>query len=492
MYTGLGFREFQIGDVDIIKHDGVFHLFHLVLPNHDYIAHAISDDGLNWRRVDNALFISNPGTWDDDMLWTMHVSLSPYEEGVWRMFYTGLSMGERGRIQRVGMAHSTDLYHWQKIKVDSYPIAADSEHYEASLDEGRHWVSFRDPYYFQDETHRCLLVAARVNEGPIIRRGCVALLDEVAENEFEFKPPLFHPRRYDDVEVPNAFKLEDRYYLIGSIREDVKVHYWYSDDFYGPYRNFADNVLMPQGNYAARVCWDGDHFIIWNFFFEGRKTDGRHLLAPPKELVIAENGELKLGSFRGFDDLVVDNRGPCDLMPMQQLMENPHATGDNDDSTCWFGCDSGFEVFMLRGEYSGFRLSGTLHLEGRGKCGLVLHLDEEGDGYYISLDLQKGIAQMRAWAHRPNGDFEEAFEYEQVQAANYVARNGAHPFCLISYEQYAELSLFGEVLLTLADSRFSCGRTGFYTESAHIRIDNLRLETLKEIDDDQYYTNPAH
>ena len=64
MYAGFGFRRFEIGDVDVVFHDRTFHLFHLVLPNHDYIAHAVSEDGLTWRRVDNALFISNPGNWD--------------------------------------------------------------------------------------------------------------------------------------------------------------------------------------------------------------------------------------------------------------------------------------------------------------------------------------------------------------------------------------------------------------------------------------------
>ena len=29
-----------IGDVDVVYHEGIFHLFHLVLPNHDFIAHA--------------------------------------------------------------------------------------------------------------------------------------------------------------------------------------------------------------------------------------------------------------------------------------------------------------------------------------------------------------------------------------------------------------------------------------------------------------------
>jgi len=107
-----------IGDVDVVYHDGLYHLFHLVLPNHDFIAHAVSTDGMNWRRVSNALFIGDPGSWDDLMLWTMHVSPDPHHPGRWRMFYTGLSRRERGRLQRIGMAISDDLYHWQRGPVN--------------------------------------------------------------------------------------------------------------------------------------------------------------------------------------------------------------------------------------------------------------------------------------------------------------------------------------------------------------------------------------
>ena len=35
--------------------------------------------------------------------------------------------------------------------------------------------------------------------------------------------------------MPGLFKLDGRYFLLGSIREDVKVRYWYSDTLMGPY-----------------------------------------------------------------------------------------------------------------------------------------------------------------------------------------------------------------------------------------------------------------
>ena len=62
MYTGHGFNEWGIGDVDVIKVGDTYHLFHLYLPNHAYIAHAVSTDGLSWTRVRNALFVGDPGS----------------------------------------------------------------------------------------------------------------------------------------------------------------------------------------------------------------------------------------------------------------------------------------------------------------------------------------------------------------------------------------------------------------------------------------------
>lgn len=486
MYSGYGFRESEIGDVDVIKQEGVFHLFHLTLPNHDYIAHAVSRDGLTWKRVKNALFIGEPEEWDDDMLWTMHITPDPYREGCWRMFYTGLCIHERGRIQRVGLARSSDLYTWEKDGSGTYPLELPGEHYESDIDEGRHWVSFRDPFCFRDNGSVYLLAAARVKHGPVIRRGCVSLAEEVRENKFEFRKPIYHPGRYDDIEVPNLLRIRNKYYLIGSIREDVKVHYWYSEEFAGPYKNFYDNVLMPQGNYAARICRDEDRYLVWNFFYRGLTTGGDHLMAPPKELVVDESGELKLKTYRGFDDIISNTLTVDTLTPFESLLKNPYRFHRNIGSSATIGCDSGFEAFLLKGDHADFILSGEMNLLGHGKCGLVFRINEVGDGYYLSLDFFKGVAQIRAWKHNPDGDIEEAFHYKQLQQAFFVPEQEPHPFSLIAYEQYIELSLHGYVLLTLADQEFEKGRVGFYVESGHLMLFNLQLRTCTIPTDENY------
>ena len=51
MYSGSGFKDWEIGDVEVHLHNGIYHLFHLIIPNHDYIAHAVSKDGISWERI---------------------------------------------------------------------------------------------------------------------------------------------------------------------------------------------------------------------------------------------------------------------------------------------------------------------------------------------------------------------------------------------------------------------------------------------------------
>ncbi len=478
MYTGHGFNKWGIGDVDIVREGGEYHLFHLVLPNHAYIAHAVSADGLHWKRVKNALFISDPGGWDDGMLWTMHVSRDP-DRPVWRMFYTGLTRRERGRVQRIGLAESDDLYDWRKVRAE-YPIEIDPKHYEAGVDEGRHWVSFRDPFFYSNGNERWLLAAARVNTGPLVHRGCVALARETARNRFEFEAPLYHPARYDDIEVPTLAALDGRYYLIGSIREDIKVHYWCADAPRGPYRNYSDNVLLPQGNYAARICQDDARVLIWNFFTPAGAFKGmNNMLPPPKELVTDRNGELRIRSFHGFDEMVEETLTGDTVTPVRPLMGNPRAEVSHKDGEGRCGADSGFEVFCLKGEYDDFRWRGRLTLENSGKCGWAFHLDAQASGYYISLDPFKGLAQIRAWGENPGGGIEDAFIYESLQAAYFVPTGpGPIDFEVIVFGKYIELSLGGHVLLSLADERYRAGMAGFYTESGFIRFSETAVQRL--------------
>ncbi|MGF1634484.1 MAG: glycosyl hydrolase [Phycisphaerae bacterium] len=480
MYTDLGFRRSLVGDVDVLKVGDTFHLFHLVLPNHDFIAHSVSKDGLEWRRVDNAFFIGHPGKWDDDMLWTMHVTPDPQDPGAWRMFYTGLSRQENGSVQRVGLARSRDLYHWTKDEGNGFPLEISGEYYENHKQSGRMWVSFRDPFIFEEGGRRLMLASARANQGSLVRRGCVGLAEEVEPNHFEFRAPLHWPRNYDEIEVPGLIEVQGRYFLIGSIREDVKVRYWYADQVDGPYENYFDNVLMPAGNYAARPSCTGGESLIWNFFFRDMPgCERQQMLAPPKELVLDKTGRLQMKSFRGFNDRITCSYRTNELTPIECQRENPHAEIEQLDNRLRLTCYYGFESFVFKGIYSHFRLRASLRMEGLGKCGLLLRQTDQGDGYYVSFDLIKGLVQIRSWSASLVAGQEKGFDFTHLQAGYFVSdRTGPWDIEAVCFGTYLEISVDGNVVLTLANDQFLEGRVGFYVEGACIDLRRISLQEM--------------
>jgi len=505
-----------IGDVDVLYHDGLYHLFHLVLPNHDFIAHAVSTNGINWRRVKNALFIGDPGSWDDLMLWTMAVTPDPHQPGRWRMFYTGLSRRDQGKIQRIGLAYSGDLFYWEKAPVSwqdlrgsddpekvrvareigrdapashhhavhdeasCFPLEADERFYESTLDEAREWVSFRDPFYYTENGQGWLIAAARVKEGPVVRRGCVALYKETAPGQFEALKHLHHPGLYDDIEVPNLIRIENEYYLIGSLREDAKIRYWHTDWIGNPWRSYHDNVLMARGNYAGRVCRDDKGWLFWNFFsVDLTDRTVNNLMPPPKRLSRTEDGLLRLTTFEGFEDWLEDEIDTRCVHTLKQGIGEELCSVDGRHLE--LQSEAGFQAFVFDEPSSCFRFQASLKLHGKGKCGIIFRIDPEThDGYYLSLDLLKGVAQLRCWETGLEGSGEQMMQFGALQSGYWYSEPpGQADVQLIAFGSYLEFSINGRVVLSLADQTFHEGLLGVYLETAHLELSKVSLRHMR-------------
>lgn len=477
MYTSRGFRGWEIGDIDVIRRGNLYHLFHLVLPNHDYIAHAVSEDGMNWNRTRNAIFTGEPGSWDDDMLWTMHVSRNP-ERGFFEMFYTGLHRAENGYIQRIGRAVSRDLSRWRKDNELNLPLAPMGIRYELAGQSERGWISFRDPYLFRHEQQDWLLICARVPKGLVSKRGCVGLARRTPEG-FALEDPLFFPRMYDDIECPCLVSLDGWFYLVGSIREDVEVHYWWSDTFRGDYQSFRNNILLPRGNYAARTMKDGPHTLVFSFYIEGMNVEnGTRSLPPPKQLRRASHGGLELVSFHRWKEKRQASRN---LQPeaFQSHLGNHSAFQKCTDGVLRFSCRCGYEIFTLPEDDGSWVWEGEVRVLAQGRCGFVFGLDDQLNGYFISLDGTRGYTNIKAWGTKPERIFQN-YIYEDLQMATFPPNpDGRYAFSLIRWGSYIELSIDGIVRLTLVDARFKGRNLGVYVESAQICLYHPMLQALE-------------
>ncbi len=475
-YSGSGFSDWEIGDITVIKHQNTYHLFHLIIPNHDYIAHAVSNDGISWRRVKNALFVGDPGEWDDDMLWTMHVC---QVQGRFEMYYTGLQRQDRGVVSRVGLAVSTDLFHWDKTIDDVFPFESMAPHYENKENNPRKWLSFRDPFRYDYRGQTYYLICARADSGPVSRRGCVGLVRQ-NDNSLEYLPPLMYPRVYDDLECPCIFELNGRHYLIASIREDIKVRYWFAPDFLDEYHCFHKNVLLPQGNYAARIIHDDNHILVYTFFYTYGSINSLRILPPPKELQTDENGRLILKTYYRWNEKVLDQQEIDDEMLWTRLLENPTAHIEKSHGEWIFSSRSGYEAFCFRKPADNFIWEGEFTLEGMGKFGLISDADDSANGYYYSIDAVNGYMQVKAWGFNPD-DIKSNFKFIMLQDNTMaISPNRTYRFSLLRYGGYIELSIDGIVKLTLLDFLFAGDFIGFYTSSAVLSVRGLVFKTLKE------------
>ncbi|WP_235297454.1 glycoside hydrolase family protein [Portibacter marinus] len=476
MYSGSGFSDWEIGDVDVFIHEGKYHLFHLIIPNHDYIAHAISDDGVHWTRVRNALFVGHPGEWDDDMLWTMHVSKHGEK---FRMYYTGLQRRDKGIIQKIGVAESDDLMTWEKKQPLNFPLSSEQPHYEDVNNNPRKWLSFRDPFFYHYRGDDYLLICARSSFGPTSRRGCVALM-KLVDDKWEMRSPILYPMVYDDVECPCVFVINDTSYLIGSIREDIKVRYWYSERFRGEYHNFRSDLLLPQGNYAARVVQDGEHHLLYNFFFKGGNVNEHRVLPPPKELDADTEGRLFLKSFYRWNLMVQKEVDQSELPLLEAILSNPTAKCDIGINSFILGARSGYEIFTFKRLTHCFIWEGTINVVGMGKFGLVSDMDLQGNGYYYSFDISNGLVQIRAWGFNEQNVMQN-FIFNNIQSNIFKLKDPKIlNFQLIRYGNYIELSIDGQVKLTLIDYTYDGDRIGWYSASSELVITNSVFKFLPD------------
>ena len=476
MYAGSGFSDWEIGDITVIVYKGTYHLFHLIIPNHDYIAHAISRDGMSWKRVKNALFVGDPGDWDDDMLWTMHV----YEDNdKFFMYYTGLQRKDRGVISRIGLAESSDLLHWEKRNQQHFPIEPKGVVYETATSNPRTWLSFRDPFRFDYQGETYLLVDARAITGPVSRRGCVGLV-KITKDSAVLMPPLLYPLVYDDIECPCVFELNGRFYLLGSIREDIKVRYWFAPNFFGEYHSFHADVLLPHGNYAARTVQDGEHLLVYTFFYAYEKIDALRVLPPPKELDTDAKGRLLLRSYYRWELMAQKKFKQEELGTCTHLFANPTAFSQMEDGKFTCGARSGYEIFSFPKPSASFIWEGLLTVEGMGKLGLVSDMDSDGNGYFISFNVANGQVRIRSWGFNPSNN-RQNFIFSDIQS-NFFSTNVINSFYfkLIRYGNYIELSIDDVVKLTLIDYTFSGPGIGLYSASSILSLQHSVIKTLPD------------
>lgn len=300
---------------------GLYHLFYLQAPRslHDpnlrhgmaSVGHAVSHDLRQWIHRGTVLEAGAPGSWDGRAIWTGSVTV---RDGLAYMFYTALSRAEQAPVQRIGLAISTDLDHWERYS-DNPLLEVDTRWYEPQSTERTGMQTWRDPYvvYSSYEQAYYMFLSARVNVGPVDGRAVIGMARSMNLLSWEMLPPVSIPGDFTEMEVPQVVPLNDHYYLLFCTSGQsaahlsrlagkgwVGTHYLVADTLTGPYHLLTDEPLVADTAgtfYAGKLILDSTgtpFFLAWRYWDEAGNFCGG--LSNPAEVSVLPDGRLYVNS----------------------------------------------------------------------------------------------------------------------------------------------------------------------------------------------------
>jgi beta-fructofuranosidase len=482
MYFSSGYNPNEIGDFEVVEQDGQLHCFYLSLPSHDQIGHLVSDDGLNWRPLPAAIRTGEPGEFDDDQIWTMGV----FRKGeTWFMLYTALS--ERGRMQKVGLATSTDLIHWTKYSGNPV-IAADARWYEAEQ-TGNYRVDWRDPHVIEVDGVLHGFLCARRNEGLLNRRGCASYFTSEDGYHWRVLPPAATPSDCFDFECPSVWKQDGRFYMAaigGGINRTI---YRVAERVEGPYRRPDDDSLLPCSNHflnmSVRPCfWRGAwHLFHWQRGPRdwGGNSEGYAMLASPKRAEVREGGALAATSF----DWSAQYAGA----PLEINEETPAASSCGawrwTPSTLCAEAGDGAAIWLMQDESKDFILRAEVTLDADNPAkefGLVLRADETGDqGLFAACIPGRFAVELVKYIHNRRHGPQSLWRGRSVLQSHHLppAPDGKYSLSLIAYGPSIEFNVNGRLALAAMSLPRRAGRLGLFAEDGGAQFSNVSVQPLR-------------
>ncbi len=478
-----GANSNELGDIAIIEHEGWLHLFYLVLPNHDLIGHAASKDGLHWEYRSPALSTGKIGSFDDDMLWSMHVVKNP-QEAFFRMYYTGCSTREDGQVQRIGLAVSPDLEHWERHP--DGPVLEAAAPYNADIGEVG-FVSFRDPFVFLDAEGgwQMLLTARQEGGARRFHRGCVGRATSRDGVCWELREPLFAPGEYEDLEVPELARDGGRWALFFNEFSTSRTQLRVADSLSGPWLRTPYSEPLSEGNTVVRLCdWKGRYVLFhWMMYecdwkrrgcFIGQKV---RTLSAPKQLVWNASGEPEIHTFGEWEKIASP---PRRVLPEAFLGGAKRAAWGAGEKQCLVGLAYGEELAVYEEAVDDFILEFTVHRLAAAKLSLWFRADEALEqGNAIEFNTTRNSVELHRYGWRDVSV--NRYKRQQPtlrQAAPFTDEGVSRRYRLLACGEYIEVSVEGRILLSCATYKHVCGKLAFGLCDGEVELGEIVLRRL--------------
>lgn len=479
MYFNQGMNPGEIGDFDVVEHEGKLHVFYLSLPSHDTVGHLVSEDGIHWTPLPAAIRTGDSGEFDDDQIWTMGV----FRKGdTWFMLYT--SNQKQGRYQVIGLATSSDLIRWTKHT--SNPVAeADARWYERDL-PGRRRTDWRDPHIIERDGKLHAFLCARQNTGLHNYRGCAGYFTSIDGYHWDIQPPASTPGNCFDYECPSVFELNGKYYMLAIHGAHQRTTYRVADRVEGPYRRLLDDSITPGLNMSIRpVMWKGQvHLMHWNRGprdWRG-KTPAFCILSSPKLAHANESGHLWCESF----DWSCEHDGPAQTLTAKTPACQPTGQWQWKDDDLLGTSEFGAAHWLTQDEYTDFEISAEVEVDvalGACELGFLIRTDETGDRSLSARCVPGRFSAelVKLFLNENNGPGSLGRGRDELQKYHLPPSvDGKYKLRLIAYGPNIEFNINGRLALSFLTLPRRRGRVGLLLEDGRAIFRNVRITPLKE------------
>ncbi|QPL06335.1 MULTISPECIES: glycosyl hydrolase family 32 [Actinomyces] len=260
------------------------------------MGHAISDDARTWTLLPDALVHSDGPSWDDKAIWTGSTVIKP--DGTMRVFYTGISHGDRGQVQRIGWADSEDGITFRRMC--PRPLQADPRWYATLGSDGADDEHWRDPFVFEHEGRWHMLITARARGVDRLHAGVIghAVSDDL--DHWQVCEPLTAPGPFGHLEVSQSRTVGGRHVLVFSCGQDMQADpcpgtVWVAEGEgpLGPWDIDGARYVEPTHLYAGQIVQLRDGQWVLSAFDDGADGVFRGIAPDPipwEEVVLTGQG----------------------------------------------------------------------------------------------------------------------------------------------------------------------------------------------------------
>jgi beta-fructofuranosidase len=254
--------------------------------------HLRSNNLKDWEQLPEAIF---PGAINEPDGGACFTGSVIRKDEVINIFYTGFNPGLPSGREQIMLASSRDGINFVKYAMNPI-LLPDNIIYGYDED-------FRDPYVFWNEEEQCywmLFTSGEMNPVCGVRRGVIGLAVSNDLMTWNFKEPIYAPKKYPSMECPDLFRIGDWWYLLFS--QFGRTEYRKSRSLFGPWET-PSSPYFDVGNYffyAAKTFFDGSRrFLLgWCGDLANNQDSSSALwggaLVTPREVHQVKNGDLIL------------------------------------------------------------------------------------------------------------------------------------------------------------------------------------------------------